>query len=168
MVPSVLASSVCWSLQRRISALTQGHGGGHSFRLTCSVLLWGGRNTANKYHLCVGGMLPVSQEHWVCPRSRHVCFHSLRCSGSRLLCKELSEVSPGLPAFLSSKPLRFRYSGTPQRRRLGWACILCPSQVRAAQMTRCLESTVTATYCLSHPCRSFFWVYKWCTFSGGC
>ena len=46
--PSVLASSVCWSLQCLISALTQGGGGGHFFRFTCSVLLWGGRNTANK------------------------------------------------------------------------------------------------------------------------
>ena len=33
----VLASSVCWSLQCL-----------HFFRLTCSVMLWGGRNTANK------------------------------------------------------------------------------------------------------------------------
>ena len=32
-----------------------------------------------------------------------------------------------------SKPLRLRHSGSPQRRRLGWACVLCPSQVRAAR-----------------------------------
>ena len=42
-----------------------------------------------------------------------------------------------------SKPLRFRFSGTPQRHRLSWACILCPSQVRAAQVTRCLVSTLS-------------------------
>ena len=47
-VPSVLASSVWWSLQCLISALTQEGGGGHFFRLTCSVVLWGGRDTANK------------------------------------------------------------------------------------------------------------------------
>ena len=47
VVPSVLAS-VCWSLQCLISALVQGGGGGHFFRLTCSVVLLGGRNTANK------------------------------------------------------------------------------------------------------------------------
>ena len=46
----ILASSVCKSLQCLISALTQGGEGGHLFRLTCSVVLWGGRNTANKYH----------------------------------------------------------------------------------------------------------------------
>ena len=39
----ILASSVCWSLQCLISALTQGGGGGHFFRLTCSVVLWGER-----------------------------------------------------------------------------------------------------------------------------
>ena len=43
----------------------------------------------------------------------------VHCLGSRLLCRELSEVSPGLYALPRSKPLRFRYSGTPQRRRLG-------------------------------------------------
>ena len=64
-------------------------------------------------------------------------------SGSRLLCRELSEVSPGLYALPRSKPLRFRFSGTPQRRRLSWVCVLCPSQVQAAQVTRCLASAVS-------------------------
>ena len=48
VVPSVLASSVCWSLQSLISALPQGGSAGHFFRLTCSVVLWGGREAANK------------------------------------------------------------------------------------------------------------------------
>ena len=56
---------------------------------------------------------------------------------------ELSEAGPGLRALPRSKPLRFRFSGTPQRHRLGWVCILCPSQVQAAQVIRCLVSTVT-------------------------
>ena len=46
-----LASSVCWSLQCLILALTQGGGGAvvdTFFRLTCSVALWGGRDAANK------------------------------------------------------------------------------------------------------------------------
>ena len=45
-VPSVIASSVCWSLQCLVSALTQ-RGQWRTlfffFRLTCSVALWGGR-----------------------------------------------------------------------------------------------------------------------------
>ena len=55
MVPSFyLASSVCRCLQCLISALTQGGEGGHLFRLSCSVVLWGGRGTADKYQWRVG------------------------------------------------------------------------------------------------------------------
>ena len=129
-------------------------------------MLWVGRNTANKYHWHMWGVLAVSRPHWVCPCSRHVCFPSLHCSGSRLLYQELSEVGPGLHTLPRSKPLRFRFSGTPQRCRLGWACVLCPSQVQAAQVTRFLASVVAATYRLPRPCHSVFWVYNWRTFSG--
>ena len=45
-------------------------GGGHYFRLTCSVVLWGGRNTADKYPWCLWGVLPVSRPHWACSHSR--------------------------------------------------------------------------------------------------
>ena len=149
MVPSVLASSLCWSLHCLISTLTQGDGGGQFFRLTCSVMLWGGRKAANKYPWHVWGVLPVSQAHWVCTHSQHVCFPSLYCSGSRLLCQEFSQAGPGLHALPRSKPLRFRYSGTPQKCRCFWAFVLCPSMVRATQVTRCLVSMVTPTYRLS-------------------
>ena len=147
-----------------MSALLQGAGGGRFFRVTCSVVLWGGRDAANKYW-CV---LTVSRPHWVCPRSQRVCFPCLHCLGSRLLCWELSEAGPGLYALPRSKPLRFRYLGSPQRCRLGWACVLCPSKVRAAQVTRCLVSAVAVTYRLPHPCHLVFWVYNLRTFSGGC
>ena len=76
------------------------------------------------------------------PPERRVCFPNLHCSGSRLLCRELSEAGPGLHAPPRSKPLRFRFSGIPQRRRLGWACVLPPSQVQAAQVTSCLARRV--------------------------
>ena len=95
-------------------------------------------------------------------------FSCLHCLGSRFLCRELSEAGPGLYAFPRPKSLRFRHSGTPQGRRLGWACVLSPSQVQAAQVTRCLVSAVTVTYRLPHLCRSVFWVYSWRTFSGRC
>ena len=55
---------------------------------------------------------------------------------------ELSKVGPGLRAVARFKPLQFRFSGTPQRHRLSWACVLCPSQVRGAQATKCLVSTL--------------------------
>ena len=121
----ILASFVCWPLQCLISALMQGvRWWSLFFRLTCSLMLWGGRNTANKYHWHV---LTMIQPHWVCPHSQCVCLPSLHCSDSRLLCWELSDMGSGLHAFPRSKPLRFRFLGTPQRCRLGWACILrCP------------------------------------------
>ena len=49
-----------------------------------------------------------------------------------------------------------------------WACVVCPFQVRAAQVMRCLVSVVAATYRLSRPCHSVFWVYNRCPFSGRC
>ena len=57
--------------------------------------------------------------------------HGAHSSGSRLVRWEPSEAGPGVTAPPRSKPLRLRHSGSPQRRRLGWACVLCPSQVRA-------------------------------------
>ena len=60
--------------------------------------------------------------------------------------REQSEAGPGLHAPPRSKPLWFRHSGSPQRRRLSWACVLCSSQVRAAQVMRCLASANAATY----------------------
>jgi len=77
----------------------------------------------------------------------------------RLLCLQLSEVGPGLRVLPRSKPFRFRFrfSGTPQRHRLSWTCVLCPSHVRAAQATRCLTSTV----------RSICWLAAGLPVSGG-
>ena len=54
---------------------------------------------------------------------------------------ELSKVGPWLRAFPRSKLLRFRFLGISQRHRLGWPCVLCPSQVRAVQVTRGLVGT---------------------------
>ena len=136
----ILASSVCWSVQCLISTLTQGAWWWSLFfRLACLVMLWGGRNTAKKYHWCV---LTVIQPYWICPHSQFVCFPSLHCSDSRLLCWELSDVGPGLHELPRSKVFRFRFLGAPQRHRLGWAWVFRPSQVRAAQVTRCLVCIV--------------------------
>ena len=56
----------------------------------------------------------MSQPHWACPCSRHMCPPCPHCSGSRLLHRELSEASLGLHAPPRSKPLRFRYSGAEE------------------------------------------------------
>ena len=124
-------------------------------------MLWGGRNTANKYHWRVWGVLTVSGPHWVCPHLWHVCFPS---AFSTLLWLQvaLQGTGPGLHALPRSKPLRFRFSGTPQRHRLSWACSLCPSLVRAVQETRCFGSTLSAggkcILSLPHASHSNSWV----------
>ena len=76
----------------------------------------GGRNTANDYHWRVWGVLAVSQPHWVCPHSPRVCFPSLCCLGSRLLCSSLKQ-----------------------------AWVVCPSQVSAAQVQVLRYSTKAQT-----------------------
>ena len=166
----ILASSVCWSLQCLISALTQRGNGGHFFRLTCSVVLWGGRNTAKKHHWHVWGVLAVCQPHWVCPHSWRVCFHGLHFSGSRLLWHELSDAGPGLRALPRSKLLRFRFSGTPQRRRLRWTCVFVPVPGLGSPGDQVLgkhshPQLKAVTYRLPHPSRLVFWVYNGCAFS---
>ena len=113
-------------------------------------------------------MLTVIQPHYVCPRSQRVCFPSLHCSDSRLLCRELSDAGPGLHVLPRSS---CSGSGSPQRCRLGWACVLHPSQVQAAEVTRCfgehsgpqLKAVAYPRPCSRH---SVFWVYNGCAFSG--
>ena len=137
----ILVSSVCKSLQCLISTLTQGGDGGLLFRLTCSVVLWGGRNTANNYHRRV---LAVSGHTGFAPTDGVCAFPVYTAQAPGCSAGELSKAGPGLRAHPRSKPLRFRFSGTPQRCRLGWACVLCPSQVRAAQVTRYLASALSS------------------------
>ena len=75
---------------------------------------------------------------------------------------ELPKVGPGFRVLPRSKMLRFWLSGTPQRHRLSWACVLCPSQVLGAQATRCFVSTLSQAVHLNHipsPSCSVSWVY---------
>ena len=126
---------LCKSLQCLISTLPQGGKGSHLFRLTCSIVLWRGRNTANKCLWRVWGVMAMSGPHWVCPHSRMCAFPVYTAQAPGCSAGELSKAGPGLRALPRSKLLRFRFSGTPQGHRLGWACVLCISKVGAAQVT---------------------------------
>ena len=157
MVPSVLASSVGWSLQCLISTLT--HGGqwwtlflGSLVQSCCGE---GGMLQTNNTGVCLQCLIHPGP----------VPAHSTHSSGSRLLCQNRLRPALGcmhLPGLSRSG------SGTqvvsPQRRRLGWACVLCPSQVRAAQV---FGERGRCTCRLSCPCCSVFWVCNWRPFSGG-
>ena len=84
-IPFVSLASVCRSLHCLIFTLTQAGGSCLLFRFACSVVLWGGRGTADKCHWPLCGALAVIRPHSVCPCLQRVCFPRLHCSGSRLL-----------------------------------------------------------------------------------
>ena len=130
----ILASSVCRSLHCLFSALTQGGEGGHLFRLTWSVVLWGGRNNANTSLVYVGSACSDSDTLGLCPSTHGLCafpvytaqapgcspgelskpgpgcehFPSLSCSGSdfQVLHKGTDSVRPVFCTFPRSEQLR--------------------------------------------------------------
>ena len=77
------------------------------------------------------------------PAHSGMCFPGLHCSGSRLLCRGTVQSRPAFRALSRSKLLRLSFSCTPQGHRFSWACHLCPSQIRTAQVTRCLVSALS-------------------------
>ena len=103
----ILASSVCKSLQCIISALTEGGKGGHLFRFTCSVLLWGGRNTVNKYYWHVWGVLTEYGPYWICPQLMQCVLSRSTLLRLRVALQgELSKVGPVFFALPRSEQLR--------------------------------------------------------------
>ena len=115
-------------------------------------MLWGGRNTVNKYHWRVWGVLAVSGPHWICP-AHGVCafpvyiaqalgcsagnclrwalgcmhFPGLSCSGSasRVLHKGTDLVGPAFCAFPRSEQLRWPGAWRAHSHPVG-GCILSP------------------------------------------
>ena len=141
MVPSVLASSVCWSLQCLFSALTQGRRWwtlflGSLVQLHCGE---GGTLQTNNTGLCSQCLSHTGPA----PHSPRVCPPCPHCSGSRLLHLEPSEASPGLHAPPWSKPLRL---GSQAALRgadsVGPAFCALPR----TEWLRCVASAVAATY----------------------
>ena len=157
MFPSVLVSSVCWSLQCLTSALTQG---GWWWTLCLGSLVQsrcgeGGTLQTNNTGVCSQclshtGPAPVAAhtaQALGCssgnrPRPALGCTHlpglSRSGSGTRVVLRGADSVGPAFCAL-------------PRSEQLG-----------------CLASAIAVTYRLSHPCRSVFWVYNWRTFSGRC
>ena len=135
--PFVYLASVCWSLQclnfhpdRRVEVVSC------SGSLVQSYCEEGGALQTNVIGLC--------GEHSHCfggtglPLLTGVCFPHLHCSGSRLLYMEWA-----------LHCVRFQFSGIPQKRRLGWACL-----VGAAQAARSLTDALTSGATRIIPLRS--------------
>ena len=117
------------------------------------------------------GVLTVSRPYWVCPAHNMCAFPVYTAQAPGCSSGALSKAGPGLYALPRSKPLRFRFLGTPQRCRLNWACVLCPSQVRVAQATRCLaralsSGAVDLSYRLPSPSCLVSWVCSRRSISG--
>ena len=112
--------------------------GGHLFRLACSVVLWGGHCKQTSL-VCVGCSQCVDRAG--CPSSRRRVP-----SGSTLL--RLQRALRGNCPKWTLRLVHFpglSCSGSQVLRRGtdGWACVLCPSQVRTARATRGLASALS-------------------------
>ena len=99
---SLCLTSVCWSLQCLISALTQGGGVGHFFffsflgSLVQSRCGEGGMLQTNNTGMCLQCLSPTGPAP----------AHGTHCSGSTLLHWERSKAGPRMHAPPRSKPLR--------------------------------------------------------------
>ena len=166
----ILASPVCRSLQCLISTLTQGGEGGHLFRITSSGVLWeGGTLKTNTTGLC--GECSQCMDHIGFSPTHGMCaFPVYTAQAPGFSAGEFSEAGPGFCVLPRSNLLRFRFLGTPQRHRLSWDCILCPSQARATCNKLLGECTLpqvrSVSYHLPRSCCSIFWVCSRCAFSG--
>ena len=145
MVPYVyLASSVCSCFQGLISTLTQGGEGGLLFRLTVqSCCGEGGTLQTNitgvcgEYLQCLShtGFAPA---HGVCTFPVYTA-QTLGCSAGNCLIWALVYMHvPGLSCSGSGSWVLYKGAHL-----VGRACILHPSQVRAAQVTRYLARLVS-------------------------
>ena len=105
-------------------------------------MLQGRRNTAISL-ACVGSAHSVWPTLGLPQLKACVLFWSTLLKLQVALQGNCLKAGPGLCALPISKPLRFRFSGTPQRYRLGWACVLCPYEVRPARVIRCLGSALS-------------------------
>ena len=111
----ILASSVFRSLQCLISTLTQGGEGGHLFRLTCSVVVWGREEHCKQISvMCVGSVHSLGHTGFA-PAHGMCAFLVYTAQVPGCSAGVFSQVGPGLHALPRSKPLRFRFLCTPQR-----------------------------------------------------
>ena len=151
-VPSslfILASSICTSLQCLISALILG-GEVVTYLGSLVQLCCGEGGTLQTDITCMCGDCSQCMDHIGFAAAHGACaflVYTAQAPGCPV--GEPSKAGPGFRALPKSKLLRSRFLDTPQRHRLGWACFLCPSQVRASQATRCLASTLSQVVCAS-------------------
>ena len=165
MVPSVLASSVCWSFQCLISALTQGWWWWTLFlgSLVQSHCGEGGTLQTNNTGICSQYLSHTgpAAAHGVCTLPAHTA-QALGCSARKHPRPALGYMHlPGLSHSGSGTQVVLRGADS-----VGPAFCALPRSEQ--QVMRCLASIGTTTFDLPHPYSSVFWVYNKRTFSGRC
>ena len=113
------------------------------FQLCCGE---GGTLQTNITGMC-GECLQCMDHTGFAPAHGGMCFPGLHCSGPSCSAGELSKLGPAFCTLPRSNLLRFRFSGTPQRHRLSWVCVLCPSQVSSSGDQVLRECTVPGGLC---------------------
>ena len=86
----------------------------------------GREGPADTYQWGVWGALAVPGPLWVCPAHGVCAFLVYTAQAPGCSAGEMSKAGPGWHALPRSKPLRFRFSRTPQRHRLGLRFMPCP------------------------------------------
>ena len=133
--------------------------GGLLFGFVSSVVLWGGRGAADKCHW------RVCREHSQCLATlglRPLTAHVPSPSTLLRLQAALQGAGPELRALPRPEPLRFRFSGPPQGRKLSWACILClpcPSSSGSQELDERTLFRCSATSPLPVPDSVSYWSY---------
>ena len=106
------------------------------------VQLWGERNTANKYPWHVRGVLAVDGPHWVCHSPWQLVFPVptlLRLQDAlKVHCPKWALSFKHFPCLSCSGSWELHRDTDPDG-----LCVLCPSQVREVQATRCLASILS-------------------------
>ena len=127
----ILASSVCNSLRCLISALTLGCEGGHLFRLSCSVMLWGGRNFANITGMCGEcsqclGHTGFATAHCMCAFPVYTARLQVALQGNCLKWALCCQYFPGLSQiqvlgyFTKADSVQPAFSALPRSEQLRW------------------------------------------------
>ena len=124
-------------------------------------MLWRGRDSANKHHWHVWDVLSADEAHWACHSPR-------RCALPRSTLLSLQGALQGhcppwtlhfmhFPGLSHSGSLVLRKGTDPDG-----LCVLCPSSIQAAQVTKCLVSALSqvshVSYHLPDPDHSVSWV----------
>ena len=108
-------------------------------------------NTANKYHWHEWGVLAVTGHTGFAPAHGVCAFKVYTAQAPGFSAWQLSKAGPGLCVLPRSKPLRFRFLGTPQRHSVGPVFCALPRSEQFRRPGACRAHTPHGWRILSPP-----------------